>query len=110
MIMGIVLVISFAVAIANLIVDIAYSFIDPRVRARRGRRVGHGGRRAARAAAPPAAARQGIDDLGVACDADLEAVAALPLRPFNPAEGPAPARVCQGVDDVGSSQAAQARS
>jgi peptide/nickel transport system permease protein len=34
MIMGIVLVISFAVAIANLIVDIVYSFIDPRVRVR----------------------------------------------------------------------------
>jgi peptide/nickel transport system permease protein len=34
MIMGVVLVISFAVAIANLIVDILYSFIDPRVRVR----------------------------------------------------------------------------
>jgi peptide/nickel transport system permease protein len=34
MIMGVVLVISFAVAILNLIVDIVYSFIDPRVRVR----------------------------------------------------------------------------
>ena len=33
-IMGIVLVVSFAVVILNLIVDIAYSFIDPRVRVR----------------------------------------------------------------------------
>jgi peptide/nickel transport system permease protein len=34
MIMGVVLVISFAVAILNLIVDIVYCFIDPRVRVR----------------------------------------------------------------------------
>src|SRR5262249_38806622 len=34
MIMGVVLVISFAVAIMNLIVDILYCFIDPRVRVR----------------------------------------------------------------------------
>jgi peptide/nickel transport system permease protein len=33
-IMGVVLVISFAVAIANLIVDVLYSWIDPRVRVR----------------------------------------------------------------------------
>jgi peptide/nickel transport system permease protein len=34
MIMGVVLVISFAVAILNLIVDIVYCFIDPRVHVR----------------------------------------------------------------------------
>jgi peptide/nickel transport system permease protein len=34
MILGIVLVVSFAVLIANLIIDIAYSFVDPRVRLR----------------------------------------------------------------------------
>jgi peptide/nickel transport system permease protein len=33
MIMGVVLVVSFAVAIANLIVDVLYTWIDPRVRA-----------------------------------------------------------------------------
>ena len=32
-IMGVVLVVSFAVAIANLIVDVVYTWIDPRVRA-----------------------------------------------------------------------------
>src|SRR5256714_10191170 len=32
-IMGVVLVVSFAVAVANLIVDVIYTWIDPRVRA-----------------------------------------------------------------------------
>ena len=36
LIMGVVLVISFAVALANLIVDIVYCWIDPRVRVRGG--------------------------------------------------------------------------
>jgi peptide/nickel transport system permease protein len=49
-IMGVVLVVSFAVAIANLIVDIVYCSIDPRVR------VGQG--EATTAAAPPTRRRR----------------------------------------------------